>query len=600
MDNKIGFIGTLKTLFKYSKEIQKADPRKIIVTVIVYIGLVMSSILFEILLLRYIVDRYNDNFNLNHFTVIMFCLLIFQITVWLIESYYVQYFNEDSNNKVNQYFYSKLFKKIEMTPLCNFEDPKFYDEHYFIVNDVNNRINEFTSLLETFVSSLLMIITLSSLIVITDPIIFIFVAVPLVCEYIISPRVNKLEFTYNKEISNIKRRGDYAQRVLFLKDYAKEIRTTKIKSVILSQFTRFFTDMKQLIDEYGLRIGLRQFIVNFAFQIISHMGVIIYITIKVYNNQMVMANAIVIISTFNEIIYSLKNILDIYMKSMEQALYIRNMLSYIYSTDLQQPNQGGLPLPSKIETLKFRNVSFSYPNTEVKALDNISFTVHFGQRIAILGPNGAGKSTLIKLIMRLLQPTEGEILINGLNINEYDLSDYRKKISAVKQNFVIFAADLEQNILLKHIENDNDKLLYDSSIEKSGFLEKHNTLPKGSKTVLSKEFDYEGEVLSGGEKQKIAIARAIANKADILLMDEPTSALDPISENNFYQILYNNFQDQILFLVSHSFSLSKNVDMIFFFLDGKLEEVGSHNELIRQGKKYAEYFKIQSDYFNRV
>ena len=127
----------------------------------------MSSILFEILLLRYIVDRYNDNFNLNHFTVIMFCLLIFQITVWLIESYYVQYFNEDSNNKVNQYFYSKLFKKIEMTPLCNFEDPKFYDEHYFIVNDVNNRINEFTSLLETFVSSLLMIITLSSLIVIT-------------------------------------------------------------------------------------------------------------------------------------------------------------------------------------------------------------------------------------------------------------------------------------------------------------------------------------------------------------------------------------------------------------------------------------------------
>lgn len=600
MDNKIGFIGTLKTLFKYSKEIQKADPRKIIVTVIVYIGLVMSSILFEILLLRYIVDRYNDNFNLNHFTVIMFCLLIFQITVWLIESYYVQYFNEDSNNKVNQYFYSKLFKKIEMTPLCNFEDPKFYDEHYFIVNDVNNRINEFTSLLETFVSSLLMIITLSSLIVITDPIIFIFVAVPLVCEYIISPRVNKLEFTYNKEISNIKRRGDYAQRVLFLKDYAKEIRTTKIKSVILSQFTRFFTDMKQLIDEYGLRIGLRQFIVNFAFQIISHMGVIIYITIKVYNNQMVMANAIVIISTFNEIIYSLKNILDIYMRSMEQALYIRNMLSYIYSTDLQQPNQGGLPLPSKIETLKFRNVSFSYPNTEVKALDNISFTVHFGQRIAILGPNGAGKSTLIKLIMRLLQPTEGEILINGLNINEYDLSDYRKKISAVKQNFVIFAADLEQNILLKHIENDNDKLLYDSSIEKSGFLEKHNTLPKGSKTVLSKEFDYEGEVLSGGEKQKIAIARAIANKADILLMDEPTSALDPISENNFYQILYNNFQDQILFLVSHSFSLSKNVDMIFFFLDGKLEEVGSHNELIRQGKKYAEYFKIQSDYFNRV
>jgi len=596
MDNKIGFEDALNTLIRYSKEIQKADPRKITVTVIVYTGLTLSSVLFEIFLLHYIVDGYNDNFNMKQFTVIMLCLLIFQVSVWLIESYYVRYFNEDSNNKVNQYFYSKLFKKIEMTPLANFEDPEFYDEHYFIINNVNIRVNEYTSLLETLVSSLLMIMTLASLIAITDPVIFIFVAMPLVCEWIVTPRANRLEYKFNKEVSNARRRGDYAQRVFFLKEYAKEMRTTRIKSVILSQFTRFFSDMKQLIDEYGMRIGLKRFAVDFAFKIVSYMGAVIYIAIKVYNNQMAMASAIVIISTFNEIIYSLKNILDLYMKSMEQALYIRAMLSYICPTDLERP-KGGIPMPSKIETLEFRNVSFSYPNAQAKALDNISFTVRSGQRIAVLGPNGAGKSTLVKLIMRLLQPTEGEILINGLNINEYDLNDYRKKISAVKQNFVIFAADLERNVLLKPIENDDDRLLYDSSIEKSGFLEKHKNLPKGSKTVLSREFDDEGEVLSGGERQKVAIARAIANKADILLMDEPTSALDPISENDFHQMLYDNFRDQILFIISHSFSLSKNADMILFFLDGKLEEVGSHYELMGQGKKYAEYFRIQSENF---
>jgi ATP-binding cassette subfamily B protein len=598
MRSKSNIKESFKLFIQFAREIRHADKHRIFVTILVYTALPLSSIVFDVLLLRYIVDNYNDNFKWEQFIIIMFGVLLFQIIVWLLESYYVQYYSENSNLKVSQYFYFKLFKKIDKTPLSNFENKEYYDRYYFILNNTENRVSGFISIIENFVSSFIMLFTISLVVFLYGPLIIIFVIIPLVFEYILTPYINKRKFSYNKEMSNIQRKGDYAQRVLYLKDYAKEVRTTKIKNVIYAQYDHFISDAKRLVRIYGLKIGLLQFFVNFSFQIVSFIGAIIYITYRVLSGYMDMGSAIVIVSTFNQIIYSVKNIVDIYMSSMEQAMYIKDMFSFFSAPEKSQPNQNEYEsFPLLIETLEFKNVCYQYQNGNKEALNDVSFIVQKGQRIALLGPNGAGKSTMIKLIMRLYEPTSGEILINGININRYKLEEYKQKISSVKQKFIIFATDLEHNILFKSIENTQEQNTYINAIEKSSFLEKHAQLKNGSKTIVTKEFDKEGEIFSGGEMQKLAIARAIANESDVIIMDEPTSALDPVSESVFMQMIFENFEDRILFIVSHSFSMAKKADKILFLMDGRLKESGTHAHLMSLNGSYAGYFKIQAEYF---
>jgi ATP-binding cassette subfamily B protein len=597
MKNIMRINDMIKILFSFAKEVNKAQRSRIPMTILVYIALPLSEIVFNVYLLRYIVKNYNNGFQIEQFVLILIGLLILQIGIWTLEGYYSQYYADNSIQKVGRHFSNQLYRKINDIPLERFENSEFYDEYFFISNNLIVRISSFFRLIEILVSSFAMLSTLSVIIFITDPIIIIFVLFPLIVEWIISPYINRLRISSNKENSNVNRRIDYIQRVLYLKDYAKEIRTTKIRNVILYQFERFISDFNLLIKKYGMKIGIKQFVVDYTFQIISFFGAIIYITIRVINGDVSPENAIVIIITFNQTIYSFKNIIDFYISSMEECTYLDDILKFIKIEPKNSLSTKYIPIPEVIEKIEFSNVSFRYQDQLDYALKHVNFEAYRGQKIAVLGDNGAGKSTLVKLIMRSYEPLEGEIRINDININYFDPEEFKQRVSTIRQDFIVFATELEKNILLDNIQNENDKIRYLFSIEKSGFNEKHKTLKNGSKTIITKEFESEGEVLSGGEMQKVAIARAIANYTDLLLLDEPTSALDPISEDKFYKCIHNDFNESLVFIVSHSFSLSKAVDKILFFSKGELKESGNHETLLSTDKEYAKYFKMQAKYF---
>lgn len=245
---------------------------------------------------------------------------------------------------------------------------------------------------------------------------------------------------------------------------------------------------------------------------------------------------------------------------------------------------------------KFENVSFKYPGHENYVLKNVNLTINDGTKLAVVGVNGAGKTTFIKLIMKLYEPNEGRILLNGVDIKEYNREEYFKIFSPVFQNVECFAMPIYQNISFAEEENtDMDKV--NAVLEQSGLKAKIDSYEKGIHTNLLKIFDKEGIDLSGGEKQRLAMARALYKGGRVVILDEPTAALDALAEDKMYREFEKMIQGKTAVFISHRLGSTRFCDKIAMFEDGTVVEEGTHDELMAKNGKYAYMFQIQSQYY---
>ncbi len=248
----------------------------------------------------------------------------------------------------------------------------------------------------------------------------------------------------------------------------------------------------------------------------------------------------------------------------------------------------GIPFEGEVETLEFRNVTFTYPKAEKPVLSNVSFSVHKGEKISIVGLNGAGKSTLVKLICRMYQADSGEILVNGRNIYDYDYLSYMNVISAVFQDYKLFNFSIEENISCRETGADENRVNY--LVEQVGMKEKIDELPEGIASRFGKEYDEEGVELSGGQGQKIAIARALYKKASMVILDEPASALDPIAEAEIYEKFNSLVEDKTAIYISHRMSSSVFCDKILIIDGGTVSDFDTHENLMK--KTDSLYYKL--------
>ena len=255
-------------------------------------------------------------------------------------------------------------------------------------------------------------------------------------------------------------------------------------------------------------------------------------------------------------------------------------------------DEGKLPLPHA-GVLSMENVSFRYPGATADTLHNILLDIKPGEKIALVGYNGAGKSTLIKLLLRLYDPTGGYITYNGVSLPEYPLQELRSKCSAVFQNYELIAATLGENITMSRETIDEEKAL--DIFAGLGFTDTFAKLPAGFATQVTKEFDENGAGFSGGEAQKIAIARVLYSSADILILDEPSAALDPLSEYNLNELILSLSKEKSVIIISHRLSTTRMADRIYMLENGKITESGSHDALIALGGKYAQMFHLQAE-----
>lgn len=291
------------------------------------------------------------------------------------------------------------------------------------------------------------------------------------------------------------------------------------------------------------------------------------------------------------IIQIMENIANLFQRSREVDDW-RSFLTF----DGGDPDEGkDVPCLDKYE-FTFKNVSFKYPKAEKYALKNLSLTLKAGERLAVVGLNGAGKSTFIKLLLRLYEPTEGEILLNGVNIKEYSKNSYYRVFAPVFQDVNLFAFPLAENVSMKSPEN-TDRKLSENCLADAGLADKLISLPKGIDTEMLKIIYDDGTDLSGGEKQKLALARALYKNAPVVVLDEPTAALDALAESKLYSDFDKLIGGKTAVYISHRLSSTQFCSRVAMFRDGEMAELGTHRELMERDGEYAKMFRLQAQYY---
>ena len=333
------------------------------------------------------------------------------------------------------------------------------------------------------------------------------------------------------------------------------------------------------------------------FEFFLSLVLMVYIGAKIYTRSILVGDLMLYVGTVSKFIMGVNNLIGIFAELVYNNKFLKLLFDYY---DLPDDRYlGTLPIEKRSDNeyeIEFKNVSFKYPKTDFWALKNVSFKFKIGERLAIVGMNGSGKTTLIKLLSRLYEPTEGVITLNGIDIKKYDYDEYQSIFSVVFQDFHIFAFSINDNVSCT-LNGDREKVI--KCLEQAGFGEKLKELPNGIDTIISKNYDNDGIEVSMGEKQKIAIARALYKDAPFVVLDEPTASLDPISEQEVYNKFNEMVKDKTAIYISHRLSSCRFCDKIAVLHEGNLVQVGNHDELVKdENSKYFELWNAQAQYYN--
>lgn len=453
-------------------------------------------------------------------------------------------------------------------------------------------VHGMTSQLFNMISNGMKIIGALVLISIYAPWLFVLTVVLLIFHVYIRNKTNQIEVESYGKLSKLNRVWGYLAWNLTDFQYGKEIRLYDAKDMMVTKWERYSDEMKatwkQNADDtlkwamWDVVVDVLRFTLMYLY--LGYLAIFGYITIGIFTQMRTAA------TTFQNALQGvIWGVQDIVKKSNYAYEYVKFMN---YPPAIIK---GDKTVEEIEHTIEFKDVSFTYPNTDVEVLRHVNITLKPGEHLSVVGLNGAGKTTFVKLLARLYDPTEGEILLDGVNIKEYDYEEYMNLFSPVFQDFKLFAFSMKENIT-KGEETDQKEL--ESLMEKVGLSDKIATLSKGMDTMLFKHFEEEGIVPSGGEQQKLAIARALYKNSPVVILDEPTAALDPVAEYEIYRQFNELVGGKTAIYISHRLSSCKFCDRIAVFSEGTIMEYGTHEELVNyENGIYAEMFTAQAQYY---
>lgn len=492
-----------------------------------------------------------------------------------------------------------FYEKAANMDLKFYDNPEFYDHLVFVISEVDKQIERCITFLQNTFSGIASFIAIGIYFYYKDRMSILFAVLSFIVAFGFNQIYNRLTFKLRVEKNPLERKREYIKRVFYMQDYAKELRLNPEVAEIIYQDFKHCNEEIFLIEKQYTR---RRFAVSFLRRYVSNNFIsdVAYISYLVARSAVMGAlsysSVAILYNSFGKLKRSMKIFTDVYPFACETSLYVQKIRDFLAIEQelISERKLEIIPGPKKIELL---NVCFSYEKNNIeqsRIIDDVSFVIEPGEKIAIVGYNGAGKTTLMKLIMRLYDSSSGQILVDDVNIRDYEVTKYRRAIGTVFQDFKIFAGSLKENVLMDVVLPEvSEKNIYDA-LRKGGLDEKISTLKNGLNTMILTEFDEEGVNLSGGESQKLAVARVFYKDAGLIIMDEPSSALDPLAEYQLNQAILKMAEHRTIIFISHRLSTTRFADRIILMENGKIKEQGTHESLIAQKGIYAKMWNVQA------
>lgn len=500
--------------------------------------------------------------------------------------------------KFENHFEKMLSKRIMELDFQLTEDKNALDQLQLAKNGMNWYSGGLNGLMDSFFGVFSNIITLlgvSALILMKAPAVLLVAGAVVIMAASIQLRLNVIEQEGYKKLSKINRVFGYLGWSLVDFRYGKDIRLYGSKNMMIGKWIKFTEDwndrQKDIADK---QLPLR--LCKEGTQVLHDLAIYFYLGFIAIAGKISVATCIQMINSAGTFTNSLNGIMFNYLEMVKKSNYANEFIRFMdYPAAM---SKGCISVKEGKHTFEFKNVSFAYPGSEAEVLKNVNLKIHEGEHLSIVGLNGAGKTTMIKLLCRLYDPTQGEILMDGVHIGEYEYEDYMKVFAPVFQDFKLFAFTIKENLLLKSTAAQEEEEMVKQVLHKAGIDEKIESFPNDINTVLFKQFEEEGIEPSGGEQQKIAIARALFKDAPVVILDEPTAALDPIAEYEIYRQFENLVFGKTAIYISHRLSSCQFCDKIAVFSEGCVKEYGTHDELVdKPDGIYAEMFAAQAQYY---
>lgn len=507
------------------------------------------------------------------------------------------YFRPWMVNRLHYRMHEEIFHKAMEADLACFDDPNFYNDFVWAMDESESRAVKVLETLQGFISFIISLGATLAIMMTVNIWVVLLLLLRSLLNFLLNKQWIKLGERRAEEQKPLGRKAAYVNRIFHLSDFAKELRTTGLSGNLIAEYDRAKEDELQVNLSYNKKYYLLDWL-STALSIIPNCVIFVIMTVGLFSEGggVTVGDFAIVISQFWRIGHMFDNFGRYFNGFSENSLYIekyRKFMDYVPTV-----RSGDLPVGA-FESLEMKNLSFKYTEDGDYVLKNVNLSIKKGEKIALVGYNGAGKTTLIKLLLRFYDPTEGQIFLNGTDVRLYDLKEYRDRIGAVFQDFKLFSATIAENVLGRPVRSEEDRRAVLDALSRITFENKLSDLEKGIDTMLTKEFDDDGVNLSGGEAQKVAIARTFVRPYELIIMDEPSAALDPGAEYALNHSIAENLKGQTVIFISHRLSTTRMSDTIYMFDGGRLIESGAHDALLEKGGKYAEMFEVQSKNYKK-
>lgn len=505
------------------------------------------------------------------------------------------YLGEKEKPKIREKIKMMLYEKAKELDLACYDNPEFYNEQVLAISEVDKQIDRGIQFIQNTLSGITVFVSTGIYFLMRDKVSIFFAVASFVLSFAFNQMYNKLNYLVRIEGIPFTRKRDYVKRIFYLSDYAKEIRLNPdVSDILFERFEEANAEVYKVEKKYANR----KFLLGFLRRYVSNamFGDVLYISYLVFQaavrGTLSFSTVAILYNSFGRLKEGMRIFTDVYPFASETSLYVSKIRKFLDYQPKIVSEEGLIPSDGAKE-IELKKVSFAYGDKTDMLLKDIDLHIRPGEKIALVGYNGAGKTTLVKLLMRLYDVKSGEILADGTDIRKYDVKQYRNTIGTVFQDFQIFGGNVRENVIL-NVDECSDEERIRQALTDSGLINRVNSLPAGLDTELTTEFAKDGVNLSGGESQKLAIARVFYKNAGLMILDEPSSALDPIAEYQLNHAMMEATKDKSVIFISHRLSTTRLADRIIMLENGRIVEQGNHEELLKQNGKYAQMWKVQA------